>query len=98
MYRLIRHLVEKDGLKYWIGYYDLELEGTWNLLDGRMYDAGDLYQSSLYYWQPGQPNKSGPCAFIGQVEDQSWAILDLPCENTSFGGLATKGLCEICAD
>ena len=33
--------MENDGLNYWVGYYDLELDGTWNLLDGNMYDAGD---------------------------------------------------------
>ena len=96
--RKIRRLVENDGLNYWVGYYDMELDGAWNLLDGNMYDAGDIYQSSLYYWVPGQPNNSGRCAFVGMAADQSWGLLDLACENIKFGDKAMIGLCEICVD
>ena len=74
----------------WVGYSDLETEGTWKLVNGELYDAGNREQSSLYYWNTSEPNNSRG------VEDCAHIYLSVNALNDKNCSQRYKGLCEIC--
>lgn len=76
----------------WIGYTDLESEGTWKFLNGDLYDANNRGQSSVLYWtSPGEPSNSGGnehCAAIAYWSGTLYL-------NDDVCSKAFRGLCEI---
>ena len=93
-YRLIRSYIEaeagSDTNVVWVGYTDLETEGTWKLVNGEMFDAGDREQSSLYYWNKSEPNNNRGVEDCAHIYLSTNALNDRQCSQRY------KGLCEIC--
>jgi len=87
----IRRMLQGKGRNslIWLGFTDREDEGTWKLLNGKVFNPNDLQQQNVYRWANGQPNdiyeRSQDCAVYWAQQD---AFADDPCTNSFLG------LCE----
>merc|ERR1712002_267705 len=92
----IRDMVSGSPYHLWVGLSDLGKEGSFRLMNGTSYDAGDRSVKALYYWERNEPNGGDidNCVHYYRNID---GFADTPCDTYVFSseGIDFHGLCEI---